>query len=293
MQSFATSKSSARRCTRSKRVSRHSALSTAMCPGTRRMACGTCCLTGISRCGRSWSGRRSRRTCPLCADSSFGSWPWARTASNRAITPQASEDLTRSSGGKLPEQPVEPQGESWEEKAGERAVAALPEQAGGRMEPGLAGAAGPVDLYPFGLGIDHPVLGDAELLVEAELLRGVDLPRAGRQHLDDEVGGGMDVGATDPLEPLGRHEEQVRLDDVVIGEDDVQRGEEDLAEAVRLHVAAQVEMEMGQHELMAERGRRRHVVLAVDQLVPLAVLRHRDQIGIGEPGGSRRHGTPV
>ena len=57
------------------------------------------------------------------------------------------------------------------------------------MEPGEPAAAGPVDLDPFVLRVDHPVFRDAELLVEAQLLRGVDLPRAGRQHLDDEVEG--------------------------------------------------------------------------------------------------------
>ena len=103
----------------------------------------------------------------------------------------------------------------------------------------------------------------------------------------------MDVGAADPLRvSLGRHEEQVRLDDVVVGEHDVQRGEEDLAEAVRLHVAGSPDRDGGgPGRADGWSGGPGREVLAVDQLVPLAVLGHREEVGIGEPGGSRRHGT--
>ena len=92
----------------------------------------------------------------------------------------------------------------------------------------VAPIAQPVDLHGLELGIDHPVLRDAEALVELAFDDLVGLSRTFGEDLDDEVGHALDIRLGDDRRARRGDEEQIGLDDVGLGKEHVQAGGEDL-----------------------------------------------------------------
>jgi hypothetical protein len=78
------------------------------------------------------------------------------------------------------------------------------------------------------------------------------------------------------------HEDQVRLDDVVLREDDVERRDKDLAAAVGFHVEDERERELEQNPLMTGRRGRRHAQLPVEELVADAAVGQGGVVTVGE-----------
>src|SRR4051812_44936998 len=70
---------------------------------------------------------------------------------------------------------------------------------------------------------------------------------------------------------LGCEQQDIRLDDVEVGEDDVD-GRDEHRTTVRLHVRRQREEEAPNHKLVEQKRSRNLEDLAVVQLVPAAVL---------------------
>ena len=71
---------------------------------------------------------------------------------------------------------------------------------------------------------------------------------------------------------LARQIQKIRLDDIEVRDDDVERREKHFADRIRLEVIADGQVQLPQDPLVAQVGRWRHVVHPVDQLVPLPVV---------------------
>jgi hypothetical protein len=91
------------------------------------------------------------------------------------------------------------------------------------------------------------------------VLRGDDLGRAGRRQI-----------------------EQVGFDDVELGKDDVVGCVEDGADRVQSRASPNEEVEVAQEALVLRARRGCHVVLPVDQLVPLPIVGEEQEVVVGE-----------
>jgi len=115
--------------------------------------------------------------------------------------------------------------------------------------------------------------------------------RRRRQDLDAEIGRVPDRRIqVHQMSPRRREEEDVRLDDVVLGEHDVNRrfnGEATHRSGVDREPLGQPHLD----HLMPGQGRRDHVHLAVIELVPAPVLRRPLQVGIADARLHRPHGA--
>jgi len=169
--------------------------------------------------------------------------------------------------------------EAGEEWRGEH-VASLAGQFDGSSEPiGVA----PVDADHVNLGIDDPVFNDGRVLVQAALDRFVALSSAWRPNLYDQVWRSHDVLVREKLgRALVRDVQQVRLDDVKHREAYVQRGVEHSAVRMRFQPRTDQQIQPAGNLLVPDIGRRRHVVLPVDQLMPLSVVWKQQEVVVGE-----------
>ena len=165
--------------------------------------------------------------------------------------------------------------------------------------PGLAGKlgsaceavlAGPVDGNGLDFRVDDPVLLDSAGGVELVFDRQVRLARCLGEHLDDEVGGAGDVLLGDDGGAGGGNEEQVRLDDVLVGQDDVHGRDENRSGAAVLHVGAQERVNITTDQLVPRRGRGGHEMLSGDDLVPLPVVGEEEVVLVGQPSPHARGG---
>jgi hypothetical protein len=114
--------------------------------------------------------------------------------------------------------------------------------------------------------------------------RGSDLHHQVRRTLDSAL--------RDDLEPLAPDEDQVGLQEVSLGEQDVHRAGEDPAEAVLPGEALQEEAESRYGTLVQGARRGSHVKLSGDDLVAVPVVGEPGELGIGPPlrkGSGRFH----
>ena len=79
----------------------------------------------------------------------------------------------------------------------------------------------PVHVDRARLGIDDPVVRNAEACVQVELGAAVDASRVWRDDFDGKRGAALDSAVSQHAQTILRHERQVRLDDGAIGQDDV------------------------------------------------------------------------
>ena len=140
----------------------------------------------------------------------------------------------------------------------------------------------PVNADNVDLGIDDPVLDDSEPLVQGALDRLVALSGAGRPDLHDEIWRAVHPVAQDLGRPLVRHVQQIRLDDIECGEDDVEGRQEDSSDRRRGQVVCDRQVQPADDGLVRQFRRRRHVVLSVDQLVPLPIFGKQQEVVVGE-----------
>ena len=125
-------------------------------------------------------------------------------------------------------------------------------------------------------------------------MTGVRIAAVGDVHLDADV-----VGRYRPaLDQLGdtahvfghqhlcgspvRQVEEIRFDDIVLRNHDVERSKEHVADRIGLEVVADHEVKLPQNPLMSLIRRRRHVMLPVDQFVPLPVIGKQQEVVVGE-----------
>ena len=78
------------------------------------------------------------------------------------------------------------------------------------------------------------------------------------------------------------HVQQVWFHNVELGEDDVEWREKDSPYGLLLQARSDDEVKVAQNGLVFRVRRRRHVVLSVDQLVPLPIVREQQEIVVGE-----------
>jgi len=91
---------------------------------------------------------------------------------------------------------------------------------------------------------------------------------------------------------LGTDVQHVGLDDVALGEEDIQRGAVSAA-AVLPGVDHQFSGQPRDHVLVTHRRCRRHDELAADELAAQVVVGERREVVVGEAGlHGRRHGIP-
>jgi len=152
---------------------------------------------------------------------------------------------------------------------------------GSAREAVLAGA---VDGDGLEFGVDDPVLLDSAGGVELVFDRQVRLARCLGEHLDDEVGGAGDILLGDDGGAGGGNEEQVRLDDVLVGQDDIHGGDEHRAEAILSRVRVDLAGDVEADSLVPRRGRGGHKMLSGDDLVALPVVGEEEVVLVGQPG---------
>src|SRR5689334_21411473 len=141
----------------------------------------------------------------------------------------------------------------------------------------------------FALRIDDPVLLYAHPFVERALQPFVPSSRAGREDLHHQVRRPLGVLLRDSFAvPLLREVEQVRHDDVVLREDDVERRERNHAQTALPDVVTDDQMQVSCYELVSRHGRGRYVVLSVDQLVPEPIVGELHKVLVGHPDPLRR-----
>jgi hypothetical protein len=140
----------------------------------------------------------------------------------------------------------------------------------------------PEDPDGFAIGVEHPVLLNPEDLVTFELDSFIHAAGALGKDLNNEIRGALGVFLVeDPGTPVG-DEKQVRLHDIVAGEENIEGRREHLAEAVLLYEQGKPGAQPHREPLVWYRGGGAHVVLPVDDLVPLAVLREEEVVLIGK-----------
>jgi len=149
--------------------------------------------------------------------------------------------------------------------------------------PGETLPVAPVDAYDIELGIHDPVLGHAGAFIQGALDRLVASARAWRTDFHHELGDALHVGRGQDLRSTGvRHVEQVGLHNVEPREDHVEGRVEQLAGAVLSQPLLDEKEEIQGNALVLRVGRRRHVVLSVDQLVPLPIVGKQHEVVVGE-----------
>jgi hypothetical protein len=131
-----------------------------------------------------------------------------------------------------------------------------------------------------GLRVHEPVVRDAERRVALGLSGPIVDGGRGREHLDDEQRSTFDPTVGN-LRRVGDHDE-VRLDDIVRGEDHVDGRDKHFGWWTK--VLLQRSGESKDHSLMQRAWRRGHVDLPVKQLVALAVRGDGAVVIIVEPG---------
>ena len=135
-----------------------------------------------------------------------------------------------------------------------------------------------VDADDVDVRIDHPVLEDVRALVQPTFDRFGALSSARRANLDDQVRRAHDVLAGEKRRgTLIRDVQQVGFDDVEHREANVEWGVEDLTERVLLKPVIDWYEPLG-NPLMSDVKRRRHVVLPVDQFVPLPIFGEEQEV---------------
>ena len=130
--------------------------------------------------------------------------------------------------------------------------------------------------------IDHPVLADASPRVQIALQRFVARPRARRENLDDDGRSPADVLFSQNPLLIGQDHEQVWLNHVMDGDDDVEGRVEHFAGPGSRTVRAERREERSGQPLVPDRRRRRHEVLPIDELVPAPVVWEAEEVVVGE-----------
>jgi len=149
-----------------------------------------------------------------------------------------------------------------------------------------------VHLDPVGVGVHHPVLGDPGVGVEVALEPSVHR-RVGHD-LDHQRRGALDVGHGHDPRPVLRDEDDVGLDHVGLGKNDVEGRNERLAAPVLAQVCLDGKGKAKGHGLVAGAGRWNHVDLPVDELAAPPVVGEQDVVLVGEFGARPdRHGSIV
>src|SRR5215203_2637164 len=170
--------------------------------------------------------------------------------------------------------------EAREERSGQD-VSSLGGKLGGESQAASLPAEDPDRLL---VGIEHPILPDAEEVVALELDPFVPPAGAPGEDLYDQVGSTLDVLLGEDPQPLVGDIEKVRYDDVVGRENDVTGSSVDLSEAVLPDEGVQEGVKVGKDILVRHEGRCGHVMLSVQDLVTQAVLRKEDIILVGQLG---------
>ena len=98
---------------------------------------------------------------------------------------------------------------------------------------------------------------------------------------------GVDASAARACESTGG-----RADYVVVGEDDVEGGDEDATHRVLFEPRLNQEIEASNDLLVLDVRRRRHVVLSVDQLVALPVVGKQHEVVVGGAARRTEQGSP-
>lgn len=134
-----------------------------------------------------------------------------------------------------------------------------------------------------GRGVDDPVLPHAVLGVQRVLADPVVVGIARREDLDDQVRGTVDAELADDAPPLGRDEEQVRLDDGPAAQSDVARCSERLARPGVRRVRVELHQQPSRYPLVDRARCGRHVQLSFDDLVAKAVVRQARIVVVSPP----------
>lgn len=134
------------------------------------------------------------------------------------------------------------------------------------------------------LGIRDPELAHTVPRIELRLRDSVPALRRRRQDFDDEVRSGGDELLPDDRLPFGGNEQNIRLNDVGFGEDDIAGSEKDQAEPVLSNEIVDQPSDTFRYELVVRRRSRRHEQVSVDHLVA-AILRQQQVILVRETQG--------
>src|SRR5262249_2076857 len=160
---------------------------------------------------------------------------WSRTACSIRRPPWTRASACGpESGGLLLEHRLERKLEPRQECRGQR-VAGFAGELGGAGE-GVSGPA--IDLECLELRIDHPVFEDTAAVVEPALGDFVGLAGSRREDRDNQVLSSLDVLLRQDLSVLVGDVQEVRLNDVEVGEDHVERRQEDATDGMALQVLA-------------------------------------------------------
>ena len=187
-------------------------------------------------------------------------------------------------GGKLPydaEQFAQADAASRQERRGQR-FAFLGRELVYASE--LAVGRRPEHLHCVELRIDEPVLADASPFEQAALDLRIALASALRQHFNYQRRRPLDVLLGHDGRLIARHEQQVGLDHVVVRKDDVEWCEEHTPSVrMRPQIERDLDVKTADELLVPQVRRGSHVVLPVDDLVPLPVVREQHEVVVGEP----------
>ena len=93
------------------------------------------------------------------------------------------------------------------------------------------------------------------------------------ENLDEERRDALDIEGSQDVQLMTADEDDVRLEDVHIGKDDVRRGDEDPSATVFVEVSAEPHGKAEDDVLMVEPRGRGHEKLAVDELAAQPIVR--------------------
>jgi len=130
------------------------------------------------------------------------------------------------------------------------------------------------------IGIDDPVLRDAELLVELSLPHLVAAAGGFGDDLDHEIGRAFHHAPEDRAAPPTDIDE-VRLRNLIRRQYGVEGGDEHAPNRMDIEIGREHTIKRSDDVLMAQAGRRTHDQLTIDDLPQPVVFRHLQEVVVG------------
>lgn len=165
-----------------------------------------------------------------------------------------------------------------EERGGERIVR-LSEKLRGA---GIALIGFSINLHRLKLRIDNPILRNTVMFIELALDYLIGLPGLFGKDFNNEVRRPLYVFFSDDGCPLSGNEENVRLNDIAFGEDNVAGGDKNLPDSGTFQKVSKEGRYVQSDSLMLGRRRGSHKVFSFNDLMALSILREEEIIFVGE-----------
>ena len=139
--------------------------------------------------------------------------------------------------------------------------------------------------------IHQPIFLHAKTRVGFELDPSVARLGRGREDFHGQIRRATDP-VLDNLGPLVEHEEQVGLENFIVAEDDVERRDKHLADAMVLEIVEKCREDVDQNCLVICDRRGRHKHLPINNLPPQVVFGKREKVSVRDLG-SYNHGLII